>query len=126
HVVLEDFASKGSRTVEDRPIKVFVKTDLSSFERGDHHLVAIVKFLLIKLELFKRAFPLCAVQRIGEQHPADVPKYRADPKQRLPPRKIIVQRFNNLNTDATRDATMNATRGRWLGGRERDWGWPTM
>src|SRR6266481_7279738 len=43
--------------------------------------MAVLKLLFVQFELFERALPLAAVPGIGKQHPADVPKNRADLRQ---------------------------------------------
>src|SRR5712692_3577004 len=43
--------------------------------------MAVLKLLFLQFELFESALPLAAVPGVGKQHPADVPKNRADLRQ---------------------------------------------
>src|SRR6185437_10870411 len=78
NTVLEHFTGKGTGTVEDGAIEIFVEADLAPLQRGNQHLVAVQELGLVEFELLERALPLGAVPGIGEQHAAYVPKDGAD------------------------------------------------
>src|SRR4029077_1170426 len=74
HELPKNVARERPRAIENRPVEVLVKRDLSPFERGNHHGVTILEFFLADAEVIEGSQPLLMIPGICKKNAADVPE----------------------------------------------------